>query len=120
MNWLTAIFIALNCFAFSLSPVPADARHSLPTQIEKVVSSNEGNDDSISYQKIFSAARSFPSNLRSREYEKNLVSIHQKQIKIHFESIWAKLLSFLLPNPFQYSKMIPQHSDKAISLLVVV
>lgn len=112
-KWLMAVFLALSCFVFSLSPVPANAGQLLPAQIEQTVSSREDRDSiPVSYQKIVVSLYPFHLISRSREYEKNVVFAYQKEMKVHFESISATFYSRLLPDRFLPLKIISDDSDK--------
>lgn len=119
-KWLTAVFLAFSCFSFSMSPVPADARKPLPTQIEQVVSSRDERVDSVEYQKIAVTACSFHSVNRSKEHEKNVLLNYQNKMKVHFEHILQKLHSFRISDHYQYPKIIPLNSDEEISPSVLV
>lgn len=112
-KWLSIILVSLSCFAFSLSPVPADARQILPTNIEQLVSAKGDDDKSIvSFQKIVPTDYLSHSTNRSREHEKNVMLTYQIEIQVHFIKTSESYHSFVLPALFISSKIISDDSDE--------
>lgn len=94
VKWLVTVLLALNCFAFSLSPVSAQARQPMPVQIEQLhTSARDSANDSFS---IFSFA-DFDAGFRSIAYEKYILIDHQERFCVAFKKIKEKSLSIAIP-----------------------
>lgn len=119
-KWLATFLLALSCFAFSLNPVPVDAKQSLLSQIEQVVSSKDKSEGSISFQNIFITSRFIYLNSRSRNYERSILLIHQNQNMVYFASISDKIRSFLKHKHLLYPRISPQNKDEDFSPFLLV
>lgn len=111
---LIPIFLALSCFAFSLSPVPTQARQHLPDQVENVVSSNDLSDVvSISFSRIVDIISFQHVAKPDREYRKKVLIAHQVEVDVSLRHLYEQHLSY--QTFFQVSRrIIPQQSDEAL------
>ncbi len=113
MRWLSIMLLSLSCFAFSLSPVASKIQQSQPTQIEQVVSTgDEGQESQVSYHQVFADIFFLHPDVRSRDYERNLIFSYQAEINVRFQSVSEEQYAFQKPDHFQALKIAPLNSDE--------
>lgn len=110
MKWVSIVLLSISCFAFSLSPVPADARLSLPTQIEQVASSKD--DQSVAFHQFVTASVKPIPNERSRENEKIILRAHQKEFNVVFNGRSKKFRTYPKPVFYLFRQIIHQDSEE--------
>ncbi len=110
LKWMMPLFVAVSCFAFSLSPVPANARQTLPSQIEEVVSSKD--DQPVSFYKALTVSHPFKTVKRSRDYEGNIILHHKIHFTIAFHDLSEKFYSHHISSFQRFRKIFHQNSDE--------